>query len=90
MCDDKKYKVMYIDMICKDVEVCNIRSGGNQDLGVAIPFTSANSPLQNDDFCIYGMAGLLDDVPHTDNDCDNETDDNCDDSDGDNSDGDKR
>ncbi|XP_052197184.1 uncharacterized protein LOC127804365 [Diospyros lotus] len=91
MCDDRKYKVMYVDMICKDVGVCNLRSGGNQDSG-AVPFTSAHSPLQNDDFGTYGMDGLSDDAPDTNDDCDNETDDNIDDNDGDNSDsgGDER
>jgi len=53
MCDDRKYKVMYVDMICKNVRVCNLRSDGNQDSSVVIPFTSAYSPLQNDDFDIY-------------------------------------
>ena len=85
MCDDRKYKVMYVDMICKDVGVSNLRSDGNQDSGVAIPFTSGYSPLQNNDFGTYGMVGLSDDASHTDDDCDNETDDNNDDSDGDNS-----
>ncbi|XP_052206854.1 uncharacterized protein LOC127811188 [Diospyros lotus] len=60
-------------------------SGGNQDSG-AVPFTSAHSPLQNDDFGTYGMDSLSDDAPDTNDDCDNETDDNSDDSDGDNSD----
>jgi len=36
------------------------------------------------------MTSLSDDAPHTDDDCDNETDNNSDDSDGDNSGGDKR
>ncbi|XP_052181865.1 uncharacterized protein LOC127794657 [Diospyros lotus] len=86
MCDDRKYKVMYVDMICKDVGVCNLRSGGNQDSG-AVPFTPARSPLQNDDFGTYGMGDLSDDAPDTDDDYDNETDDNSGDNDGDNSDG---
>jgi len=41
MCEWGRYKVIYVDMICKNTGVC----GGNQDAGVDIPLTLARSPL---------------------------------------------
>ncbi|XP_052171685.1 uncharacterized protein LOC127787667 [Diospyros lotus] len=96
MFDESRYKVIYVDMICKNAGVSNLHSQpqnqlpsyscGNQDAGVSIPFTCARSPLWNDDFGIHGMIGLSNDAAHTDDnhtdDGDNETNDNGDDSGG--------
>ena len=103
MFDKSRYKIMHVDTIYKDVRVSNVHNypqnqlpsynGGNQYSDIFIPLTSARSPLWNDDFGIYGMVGLSNDVAHTDdgdneiddnhtNDGDNETDDNYDDSGG--------
>lgn len=93
---ESRYKVIYVDMICKNAGVSNLHSQpqnqlpsyncGNQDAGVAIPFTCARSSLWNDDFGIYGMIGLSNDIAHTDDNHtdngDNETNDNGDDSGG--------
>jgi len=85
MFDKSRYKIMHVDTIYKDVRVSNVHNypqnqlpsynGGNQYSDIFIPLTSARSPLWNDDFGIYGMVGLSNDVAHTD-DGDNEIDDN--------------